>query len=137
MSLYKNSGPLIKRTVGGLADVYVQLKKVDFRPVKKVSFKFDPFSPNITQFRDLVFYLSSAKLRDTNPKCLFKTEIASDRSDPELTCKLENGSQLIFKAKNLTALEILERFNKIIHPLLPPEPSEGAVIPKTKSQKKR
>jgi len=88
MSLYKNSGPLIKRVVGGLADRYLEVQKVDLRPIKRVSFKFDPFTPNIVQFRDLIFHLSAAKIRETNPKCVFKTEVASDRSDPVLSCKL-------------------------------------------------
>lgn len=87
MSLYKNFGPVIKRTSFGITEVYAQLKKVDFRPLKRLTFRFDPFATNAAHFRDVIYYLSAARIRDTNPKCIFKTEILSDRSDPELTCK--------------------------------------------------
>jgi len=137
MSVYRNNGPVIKRVIGGIGDTWTQLKIVDFRPLKKLVFQFDPFSPNIGPFRDLIYFLSAARIRDTNPKCLFKTTVVSDRSDPELLCSLENGNKVIFKAKNLSTLEILEQLNKITLPLLPVESSESVPIPQTKSQKKR
>jgi large subunit ribosomal protein L53 len=114
-----------------------QLKQVDLRPVKRITYKFDPFHPNTKEFRNLMYYMSIATVRQTNYKCNFKTEVLSDMSEPEMLCKLENGSQLRFVATNLTTLEILEELNRIVLPLAPPPEDEEVEVPKTKSQKKR
>ncbi len=88
MSLYKYSGPFLKKPLGVLGHIYLQLKEIDLRPVQRVVFKFDPFHPNVRDFRDLMFHLSSSKIRNSNNKCVYKTDVVSDRSDPELLFKL-------------------------------------------------
>ena len=35
-----------------------------------------------------MFYMSSGAVRETNPKCTFKTEIANDRAEPTILVQL-------------------------------------------------
>jgi len=121
MSVFRHSGRFKFRTQGLQGAISLQLGLVDLRPVSRVTYTFDPFHPRVEDFRNLMFYLSSPKIRETNHKCVFKTEVVSDRSNPEIHCKLENGKQLLFKTENLSALEILEQLNRILKPLLPPK----------------
>ncbi|XP_021950661.1 39S ribosomal protein L53, mitochondrial [Folsomia candida] len=135
MSIYRCSG-LVRKPSGLIHEIIHQLKVVDLRPVQRIEYKFDPFHQSAKHVRDLSFWLSSPKIRDTNFKCVFKTSVLSNLSPPEIHCKLDNGKELIFKAENLSLLEILEEFNKIVHPLLPPPEVTTAPL-KTKSQKKK
>jgi len=135
MSIYRYHG-LVRKPTGFWNDVALTISAVDLRPVQRISYKYDPFCKSANQVRDVSFYLSHPKVRETNFKCVFKTTIVSDQSEPEVVCKLENGKELKFKADNLTALEILEELNSITHPLLPP-PEEPVTIVSTKSQKKQ
>ncbi|XP_037079303.1 zinc transporter 1-like [Pollicipes pollicipes] len=66
---------------------------------------------------DLMYYMSSASVRETNPKCAFKTEIANDRSEPTILVKLDSTKSVLFKADNLTVLEVLKLWNQHITPL--------------------
>ena len=87
MSVFRKHGPLHRP--GGIVHAIVQqLKQVDLRPVKRVTYKFDPFHPNTKEFRNLMYYMSMASVRETNYKCNFKTEVLSDMSEPEMLCKL-------------------------------------------------
>ena len=87
MSVFRKSG-LVFKPGGVVYNIVQQLKQLDLRPVNKVNYKFDPFHPNAKEFRDLIFHLSSPKVRDTNISCTFKTEVVSDLSQPELKCLL-------------------------------------------------
>lgn len=111
-----------------------QLKVISLKPVKKVVFKFDPFLEEAKQTRDFMFQLATPKVRSTNLNCLFKTSIDCDRSEPSITFSLANGSSVVFKAKNLTTVEMLQLYNKHIASLVPKEdPTE---VVQTKSEKK-
>ncbi|GAB6019493.1 mitochondrial ribosomal protein L53 [Chamberlinius hualienensis] len=108
----KRSRPL---RIQNILIVSQELKKVELKPAKKLEFKFDPFHENVTSIRDFMFYMSGEKYRSTNPSCAFKTEICSDRSDPTVTVTLaENDRQVLFKTGNLSAVELLQLFNKYI-----------------------
>jgi len=137
MSVFRRHG-LVNRPGGVVHFLGQQLKLVDLRPVKRITYKFDPFHPNTKDFRKLMFLMSSTKIRDTNYNCEFKTEVLSNMSEPEILCKLENGNQVKFEAVNLTNLEILQAFNRIVLPLLPPpEELTETVQRKSKSTKKK
>lgn len=159
MSIYRNWG-LLRKPSGLLYEITEQLKVVDLRPLKRIEYKFDPFHESAKHVRELSYHLSIPKIRDTNYKCVFKTNIVCDRSPPEVNCKLgkdvadlgerecdnllifdflfiENGKEIVFKVENLTLLEILEEFNKIVLPLVPPPEETTTVVPKTKSQKRK
>jgi len=89
-----------------------------------------------------MYYMSSPPVRETNPKCTFKTEIANDRSEPTILVKLDDTKSVLFKAGNLTVLEVLQLWNKHITPLAAtevPAQSTSAAAPagKTKAGKAR
>lgn len=50
-------------------------------------------------------------MRDSNPKCMIRSTVLSDRSDPTIRVQLENGQQLIYNTSNLTELEVLQHLN--------------------------
>lgn len=67
-----------------------------------------------------MFYMSSGAVRETNPKCTFKTEIANDRAEPTILVQLDTDKSVLFKAGHLTELEVLQLWNKHISPLATP-----------------
>jgi len=121
MSVFRYNGLFRYVSKGLQGAVNIQLDLLDLRPVKKITYSFDPFSPNAVDFRKLMFCLSIPKVRQTNHKCIFKTEVLSDRSPAELLCNLENGQNVLFKAENLTTLQVLQQLNIILGPLIPPK----------------
>jgi len=138
MSVFRAHGPVKK--VGGVAyELAQEVKKLDLRPLNRVTYTFDPFHATAAaNFRRVMHILSAPKVRDTNYKCIFKTEVVCDNSEPVMLCVLGDGRKLKFEAGNLTPLELLSNFNRIVIPLLPPpEDPSAATAPKTKSQKKR
>lgn len=88
-----------------------------------------------------MFHLSSGAVRETNPKCTFKTEIANDRAEPTILVQLDADKSVLFKAGNLTELEVLQLWNKHITPLAAPADgsgkASGATAGKTKAGKAR
>ena len=56
-----------------------QIKLVNLKPVKRMHFTFDPFNPQVKSIRHILFHFSSEKIRATNAKCVYKTDIVSDR----------------------------------------------------------
>ncbi len=90
--------------------LYLNLKKIQLKPVKGLLFKFDPWhqqtlSIRLVQmmtssflnlikicsyFRDFLYHISASKYRNTNPRCALKTEILSNREDPELVVSFGN-----------------------------------------------
>lgn len=80
-------------------------------------------------------YITAPKVQQTNLSCKFQTEVICDRSDPLVTFKLANGEEVIFKAANLSALEMFKLYNKHIT-ILAPKEIETAPAIATKSVKK-
>lgn len=42
----------------------------------------------LSVYRKFMYYISAQKYKNTNPKCLFKTSIVCDRSEPTITVDL-------------------------------------------------
>jgi len=107
----------------------LQLSKVNMKPVKKIHYKFDPFHPKPHSIMQVMTHLSSEKIQKSNPKCLWKTEVVCDRSEPTLTLELNEGNSLMFKTANLQVLEILSTMNEYV---LPHVKEETAPVTETK-----
>jgi len=107
----------------------IQLKTVNMKPVKKVHYKFDPFHPKPHSIMQVMFHLSAEKIQKSNPKCLWKTEVVCDRSEPTITLELNEGDTLMFKTANLQLLEILSTLNGYV---LPRVKEETAPVVETK-----
>jgi len=93
---------------------YVEIKKLHLRPIKKLSFQFDPFHHNAKSLRDILFHLSSRRVRKTSETCVFKTDVVCDRSEPIINLDLHNGMNVLFKCGNLTPVDIAREFNSIV-----------------------
>lgn len=91
MSVFRSSG-LVRKPTGVHHALVSALKEVNLTPVQRVSYKFDPFHENANTVRDLMFYLSSPKIRETNYKTVFKANVVCDQSEPEVECKLGKNS---------------------------------------------
>ncbi|XP_043236566.1 uncharacterized protein LOC122388995 [Amphibalanus amphitrite] len=126
---------------GVISAIIKQLKTVSLKPAKRVVFRFDPFTQPSQQVRNLMWYMSAGSIRETNPKCTFKTEIANDRGEPTILVQLDSDKSVLFKAGNLTELEVLQLWNQHITPLAAPTdgPSKSAAAGagKTKAGKAR
>nr|BAN21006.1 mitochondrial ribosomal protein L53 [Riptortus pedestris] len=125
----------LKRSGGVSEAISRQLKSVTLKPVKRVSFKFDPFHERVVETRYFMHYITAPKVLKTNLTCSFKTEIQCDRTDPSITFKLVNGEEIVFKSANLTALEMCKLFNKHISVLAPEETVVAAPITAKASKK--
>ena len=52
------------------------------------------------------------KIRASNPKCVIRSSVLSDRSDPTIRVQLDNGQHLVYNTSCLTELEILQHLQK-------------------------
>jgi len=60
-----------------------------------------------------MFQLSVPKRRVSNPSCILKADVRSDKYDPEMTVLFSNGHKALFKTKNLTTIEMVVEFNRL------------------------
>lgn len=127
---------ILSGSSGGInSAIAKQVKLINLKPVRRVLLKFDPFTKEATETRLFLYNISQPKVRGTNPSCPIKTEVLCDRSDPSVYFKLINGESVLFKCKNLTALEMLKLVNAHITVLAPKEEPVATVV--TKAQKKK
>lgn len=107
-----------------------QRKLVNLQPVKKIQISFDPFLPCVAGARETAHALSYGYIRKSNPKCIVRTEIKSDGSEPVMKVTLvDDHKPITFKLANLTASETLYQFNRLVLPLVKEE------VPETVSTK--
>lgn len=98
----------------GLRLFYAEVAKFHLRPIKKLNFQFDPFHDNAKTVRDVLYHLSSRKIRKTSETCIIKSEVVCDRSEPLISLELHNGMNVLFKCGNLTPVDIAREFNGIL-----------------------
>ncbi|XP_071440688.1 large ribosomal subunit protein mL53 [Hetaerina americana] len=122
----------LRRSAGLLSAITKQLKNVNLKPVNQITVTFDPFHHNASSIRDFLFFLASPKVLQTNHNCRLKTSIQCNRAEPTVSFSLGNGETVQFKGEHLTALEILQLYNKHITPLAPVEEKSSL---QTKSEK--
>lgn len=110
---------------------FKQVWAMNLKPVKRVQFSFDPFYPRVQSIRMLMHYMTKPKIKSTNVKCLFKFDVLSDGSEPTMKVELNEGKTLVFKAGNLSRLELVSEFNRHVLPLV----TEDVKAVETKSAK--
>jgi len=91
------------------------------KPVSKITVQFDPFQERVQHIRKFLAYISASKFQATNLSCTLKTNVVCDRSEPTVTCDLNNGEKVIFKCAKLDVVDILGLYNKHISSLVPKE----------------
>lgn len=124
------------RSAGVISAIAKQLRTLNLKPVKKIQIQFDPFHERTKETRDFLFQITTPKIIATNPYCTVKTNIVCDRSDPVITFTLGSGDKVVMKSVHLTALNILELYNKHITPLAPKEQTEDDGKPTVKKRDK-
>ena len=105
-------------------EFYLKTRLINLQPVKKITFKFDPFTKNCAGVRDMIAVMASERVRRTNPKCGFKTDVVDDGSEPTMRVELggdHEGKKILFEAGLLSSHDILEQFNRIVLPLVKDE----------------
>jgi len=110
----------------------LQLIKVNMKPVKRVHYTFDPFHPRVDSIRHVIHHYSCERIQKSNPKCIFKTEVVCNRSEPTLKVELDEGNSLLFKTAHLTVEEIVTMINDYV---LPRVKEETAVVTESKGAK--
>lgn len=129
---------LLPRHVSEILAVTKALKSFNVNQATRIQAQFDPFHHRVKSIRDFIFYTSAQRFRLTNSKCLFRTVIVDDRSDPELKVTLVNKDEIVFKTANLDCVEILRLFNLHVSDLRPKEEEpETAAAASKKLKKKR
>ncbi|GAB1600205.1 uncharacterized protein LOC115209307 [Argonauta hians] len=93
-----------------MKQVIKRLSQVHFRPVKSITFAFNPFVGNVESIRQCLFHLNSRKLLITNPKMAMKVDIKSNVCDPTMEVNFNDDTTTLYKTNNLTSLEIIENF---------------------------
>ena len=68
--------------------LFTESKKVNLKPVKRITVDFDPFVPASVNVRKFLFATSDVETRETNLKCSFKTTVVNDRSEPKIGLEL-------------------------------------------------
>lgn len=84
--------------------------------IKRVEVKFDPLHPNSANIREFYAGIASKKVRKSNPECLTKYQIVSDRSDPLVTIRFEDNHKLAINAKHLESnhiVRLIKQFREI------------------------
>lgn len=111
--------------------------QVNLQPVKKVTYQFDPFRPDVRSIRYVMTRLSIRRIRATNVKCVFKTDVLSDGSDPLIKFDLNDGRTLKFKAGTLSEFDIVSNLNRIVLPLVVAEESQSTSAKPKPAKKKK
>ncbi|XP_002738424.1 large ribosomal subunit protein mL53-like [Saccoglossus kowalevskii] len=101
------------------------IRGVTLKVVSAINVQFCPFEERVRGTRQFLSYMGNENMRATNPKCKMTTTIKNDRSDPIIDVTFSDGSQLVFKSKNLTNSEILNRFSKHIKEKFPEDYKEA------------
>lgn len=101
------------------------VKALHLEPFKRVTVKFDPFHGNATPIRDFLYYVSSTRVRQTNPECALKAEVVCDRSEPTVELLHLDGSRSVVRGAHLTGLEVLQAVVRLAGG--PPSPRDGSV----------
>jgi len=117
---------LYKRIRGFEGLLGAAVKSINLKPLKNITFTFDPFDQDANTIRRTMHIFNLIKVRETNLKCLVKNNVVCDRSDPTAEFELSNGKILKFHTANLNTLEVIEELNKYALPLVPP-PDESEI----------
>ena len=73
---------------------YLEHRRANLQPVKKVTYTFDPMTSNWNSLRNFMFFWQTKKVKATNVKLMTKTEIVDDRRQPQILFDLHDGRQL-------------------------------------------
>lgn len=121
----------VGRRLSNSEKFYIEAKRANLQPVKKVTYSFDPVREDHHSIRNFMYWWNNPKVLATNNKLLIKTEVVDDRREPKILFDLVDGRQLEIRTALLSALEIATVTNQYLLPLV----KEEVVAVETKSAK--
>lgn len=121
-------------SAAALKQLGIVLEKFHIRPVKNISFTFNPFIENVTSIRQSLFHLNGPKIKSSNLKADFKINIKSNVCEPEMKVNFVDGTCVLYKTKNLNTLEIFTHFSSLCNEK---DTKEDVPVLLTKSEKKK
>ncbi|CAF1604090.1 unnamed protein product [Didymodactylos carnosus] len=89
------------------------LPTFDFHAIKTVVVAFDPWRLDSRQTRDFLHIITDDGVAKNYPKMFVKPTVKSDLSDPLITVEFIDNTKAVFKAKNLTTLDILTKLKPL------------------------
>jgi len=121
MGIFRINGIVGKRVPTAYALITQQLEELNLRAVKSIVASYDPFDERSISTRKFLEFLNRKRVQRKFPEAKVKTAIKCDRSEPTLAFDLVTGTKVLFKAGNLTTLEMFELYNRHITPQAPEE----------------
>ncbi|XP_052765357.1 39S ribosomal protein L53, mitochondrial-like [Mya arenaria] len=93
-----------------IAKLSMVLKDFHLKPVKTLTFSFDPFESNTKSIRDCLQILTSKRVkREGAPR--YKIDVRSDRSHPHIDVDFNDGHKIIFKTEHLKPYDVVSRLD--------------------------
>ncbi|TPP61824.1 hypothetical protein FGIG_10554 [Fasciola gigantica] len=83
------------------------LNQLNLKPVKWMTFKFNPFCGSVDSIKNACFLMSNPRWRATNPNMVIKPTVASNYTEPTIEILYGNGKIVRIKTGNLTIREIV------------------------------
>lgn len=135
MGIFKINGVLGKRAPSAFALICQQIEEVNLKAVKSIVVAYDPFDERSIASRKFLEFLNFKTVTRKFPDFVAKTEIKCDRSEPTVSFDLITGKKVLFKAGNLSTLEMFQLYNQHITPQAPEEETQRETLT-TKAMRK-
>ncbi|XP_054754087.2 large ribosomal subunit protein mL53-like [Lytechinus pictus] len=98
---------------------------ITLRFVKQITIEFCPWEKNVRSVRQFLSYIGNSKVRNTNQKCILKTNIKHDGTAPAVHINYADGQNLLFKTSHLSLSEMVQKFAELNEIRLNKETSES------------
>lgn len=121
MGIFRINGIVGKSVPSTKSLILQQFETLNLKAVKSVVASYDPFDERCISTRQFVQGLNHKIVNRKFPTFKVQTVIKCDRSEPTVSFDLITGKQVLFKAGNLTTLEMFELYNRHITPHAPEE----------------
>jgi len=102
-------------------EFHAEIARTNLQPVNKITCVFDPFTEDYYSLRNYMYFVNRRKTKETNRRCIHKTNVVDDRSSPYIQLELNDGRLLELRTGNLSVLEIASIVNNYVLPLVKEE----------------
>ncbi|XP_034253785.1 uncharacterized protein LOC117652792 [Thrips palmi] len=121
MGIFRINGIVGKRVPAATSLIVQQFENLNLKAVKSIVASYDPFDERCISTRKFVEFLNHKIVTRKFPEFKVQTAIKCDRSEPTVSFDLVTGKKVLFKAANLTTLEMFELYNRYVSPYAPEE----------------
>ncbi|XP_026284540.1 uncharacterized protein LOC113210658 [Frankliniella occidentalis] len=135
MGIFKINGVVGKQVPSAFKLIVEQLQDINLKAVKNVVVAYDPFDERSVASRKFLEFLNFKTVTRKFPDFAAQTQIKCDRSEPTISFDLITGKKVLFKAGNLTTLEMFRLYNQHITPHAPEEETQRETLT-TKAMRK-